>query len=423
MEDNTFFITKKDNNIYYGYFDGDRPVELYCSPETTSGIVGNIYAARVERVAQDLGAAFLEIAPGVKCYYPLPKNGQKPVLLSPKHGDDDSAPLKLYGGDIILVQITKDAIKNKLPAADSTISINGKYTVITLSDMRFGISKIINSSQERKRLTDIAAPFVCDSFGIIMRTNAQNVPEEELIRELNRLTRAYKELMRRAIIAPGRTLLYQEQPHYITSPMDLPKDKLSRVVTDQKEIYDELKFYYQIWKDRDILSIIDYYDDEYPLWKLYRLETHYERALNKTVWLPSGGSLVIEPTEAMVVIDVNTSGVTKKKEKSEIKEDLFLQINCEAACEIARQLRLRNLSGIIVIDFINMRYETHKKKLLACLREECAKDRIKTNVVDITALNLVEMTRQKVRKPLHECVNRQRLKSAVELEDIYEMED
>ena len=426
MQPHTFVITRKDNSIYYGYYDGDTPLELYCLHEADAGLVGNIYAARVEKVAEDLGAAFLELAPGLTCYYTLPKNGRRPVLLSREHkkdkrpGSEDidgiesvgikkerkpgsqssrKKGFKLYAGDIILVQITKDAVKSKLPAADSTISLAGKYFVLTLSDLRTGISKKITDLEERNRLASIIKPYLSNTYGIIARTNAAGVSGEELTKELSHLAASYTELMRKASIAPGKTLLHQQEPHYITYTMDLPKDELSRIVTDQKDIYESLITYFRTWQDSDILSLLTFYEDDYPLWKLYRMETHYDRALSKTVWLPSGGSIVIEPTEAMVVIDVNTAGVIKKKQK---EDDLFYQINEEAAREIGRQLRLRNLSGIIIIDFINMRYEKHRKKLMACLREVCARDRIRTHVVDITALNLVEITRQKVRKPLYE---------------------
>lgn len=393
IDNHKFIITRKNHDIYYGYFCNETPLELSCEPEHSESLLGNIYVARVEKVAEEIGGAFLEISHGQKCYYPFPGNGLKPVKLSPGHEE------KLFGGDLILVQITKDAVKNKLPVADSNISLTGKYFVLTLSDQRCGISKKITAPEERVRLCAMTDTYRDEPFGLIVRTNASGVPEAELKKELSQLKAQYESLMRKASIALGKTLLYQGAPYYISYPVDIVRDALTEIVTDQKDIYDRLMEYYQTLNDHEIIKKLRFYQDDYPLWKLYRMEFHYEKALGKTVWLSSGASLVIEPTEAMVVIDVNTGGVTKKKQK---EEDLFYQINREAALEIGRQLRLRNLSGIIVIDFINMRQEKHQQKLLNYLREICGKDRIRTHVVDITALNLVEMTRQKVRRPLHE---------------------
>ena len=399
-----YIITRRQENIYYGYFREDMPLELNCEPEQNDSLLGNIYAARVEKVAEEIGGAFLEIGQGQKCFYPFPKNGSSPLLLPPVSKEEmpsrrSAKKIQLKGGDILLVQVTRDALKSKLPLAQSTISLPGKYFVLTLGDRRTGISRKIHETAERERLAGLTQTLTGCPFGIIVRTNAAGIPEEELKRELVRLKNDHDELMRRASFAQGKTLLYRKPPHYITYPSDLPAGMLTEIITDQEDLFDELQRTYKSSDDREILSKLRFYNDSYELWKLYRMEAHYHRALSKTVWLSSGGSLVIEPTEAMVVIDVNTGTVLRKKSR---EEDLFYQINREAAVEISRQLRLRNLSGIIVIDFINMPYEKHQKKLLQLLKEECAKDRIRTNVMDITALNLVEMTRQKIRKPLHE---------------------
>lgn len=389
---NKLVITAENNVVYYGYYCDGVPVELYCEKKEAESLLGNIYAARVQRVAEGIGGAFLEIADGQKCYYPLPKDGTKPVKLSPGHEN------KLCGGDIILVQIVKDAVKTKLPVADGNVSLTGKYFVLTMSDRRSGISKKIMDAEVRERLTLLMEDYISDEYGLIVRTNAAHASDEILLQELQSLQRRYQELMRRAVIAPGKTLLLREPPHYISYGKDLPETELDEIVTDQKEIYDELETFYATAGDDLLLGKLRMYADAYPLTKLYRMEHFYEKAMDKTVWLPSGGSLVIEQTEAMVVIDVNTASVTKKKKDT----DLFYRMNCEAAKEIAAQLRLRNLSGMILIDFINMRYADQKEQLLRLLQKECSKDRTRTNVIDMTALNLVEMTRQKVRRPLHE---------------------
>lgn len=388
----TLVITEKNDIIYYGYFfDGD-PVELYCEKKQSDSLLGNIYAARVERVAEGINGAFLEIGNGEKCYFSTTKKTQ-PVKLSPGHED------RLYGGDIILVQIVKDAVKTKLPAADGNISLAGKYFVLTLSDKRSGVSKKIKDKEERERLSELLTPFLSDNYGIVVRTNAERMDTSVLEEELRMLTARYEELMRKARIASGKTLLYKDPSHYITFAQDLPKDKLDEIITDKQDIYEELNGYFQSHGDEDNRAKTVFYQDDYSLFQLYRLEHHFEKAREKLVWLKSGGSIVIEQTEAMVVVDVNTGCVMKNRKQA---DDLFFRMNCEAAAEIARQLRLRNLSGIIIIDFINMKNKKHQEELLHLLQEECAKDRVATRVIDMTGLHLVEMTRSKVRRPLHE---------------------
>lgn len=273
-----FIITRRDHTVYYGFYWGDHPVELYCETEDSHSLAGNIYAARVDRVAEEIGGAFLDIGQGQKCYFSLPKNGLKPVLLSPEHGANRKhrEGFRLFCGDIILVQVTRDALKTKLPQAEANISIAGKYFVITLPDRRLGVSQKIHSSQERSRLLSIIKDFVKElpdvNFGIIARTNASQVPGEELSEELRQLAVRHQELMRRASIAPGKTLLYQDAPYYITCPRDLLKNSLAEIVTDQRDIYDRLMQFYKMSRDDEITGKLRLYEDEYELWKLYRME-------------------------------------------------------------------------------------------------------------------------------------------------------
>lgn len=390
---NKLVITEKEGTICYGYFQDGIPIELYCESKEQQSILGNIYAARVERVAEGIHGAFLEIGEKQKCYYSL--SAEQPVKLSPGHED------KLYGGDIILVQITKDAVKTKLPVCTGNISLNGKYFVFTLANKRAGISKKIRDKEERERLNTLIKKYASEKYGIVVRTNAAGVSEDVLLEELSQLQLRYNNLMQKAAISPGKTLLYKEPPHYITLGKELPAKELNEILTDNKDIFDELQEYYKHIPLSDACSIT-FYEDSYSLYNLYRFAHYYEEAYGRYIWLKSGASLVIEHTEAMTVIDVNTGSVLKKKRQ---EDTLFYQINREAAKEIARQLRLRNISGIIMIDFINMKAEKQKEKILNLLDVECKKDRVHCNVIDMTALNLIEMTRSKVRRPLHEQIS------------------
>ncbi|MDO5146030.1 MAG: ribonuclease E/G [Eubacteriales bacterium] len=388
MSKKKIVIAAEGQEISYGYFDDGYPVELYFENRERESLVGNIYAARVERVADGIGGAFLEIGAGKKCYFPL-VNGRRPATLSPSHDHG------IRGGDILLVQIVKDAVKTKLPVADTNLSLQGKYFVLTLEDKRFGVSKKISDKEERRRLSDLISSYKNGAYGIIVRTNAAHTEETVLLNELKELMHQIDSVLHKASYVQPGSLLYREPPHYLTLGKELPETELDEIVTDCPEIFEELK---QRYGQKAAL-----YTDEYSLRKLYRFPHFFEEALKSHVWLKSGGSLVIEQTEAMVVIDVNTGSVIGKKKQ---KERIFYELNREAAAEIARQLRIRNLSGIILVDFINMRDKEQQRELLSYFTEQCAKDRIPCRVVDMTALGLVEVTRSKVKRPLHEQMRR-----------------
>lgn len=392
MADGRVVITVRENAVCYGYFEDNQPRELYAEPREQGSLLGNVYAARVERVADGIHGAFLELEKGVKAYYPLSGNDRKILLSSGERREPK-------GGDIALVQVTKDAQKGKQAVVDSNITFEGKYIVMTLVDRRYGISKKIRGDKERKRLKKLLDEWRSKEYGVILRTNAQGVSKERLMREFKALKDRRRRILKKGRHAKGRTLLYEEPGHYITLPRSLRSSELKKVVTDDPKIWRQLRSYYEESGDKDILKKIKLHKDEYSLWKLYRFGYHYEDALKKHVWLNSGGSLVIDHTEAMTVIDVNSGSLVKNPIK---KNDLFYRLNCEAAAEIAKQLRLRNLSGIILIDFINMDNKDDEDLLLEVLREECMEDRISINVVDMTALGFVELTRSKSRKPLRE---------------------
>lgn len=384
---NNIVITAKEDRIYYGYFKDGIPIELYCSSRNASDLIGNIYVGRVDKIADGISGAFVEIGEKEKCFYPMKKNRQ-PYKLSPGHED------KLYSGDLILLQITKDSAGKKLPVASDNISLDGSTFILTLSDKRLSVSKKIHDSNERTRLLQIMKEYSYGEFGLIARTNANGKPEESLRDELEFLINEYKDLIRKAVISPGKEILYRQPPHYLSYYNNFPEKEVDEIVTEDLEIYQKLKKFYSESEKK-----IRHYNDNYSLYLLYRFEHYYEMALGKQVMLPSGGFLFIEHTEAMTIIDVNSGAVIKNKKNS---ENIYYKTNLEATKEIAKQLRLRNISGIIVVDFINMKSKEMQEKLLHNLQEECDKDRIKVKVIDITALGLVELTRDRTLLPLRE---------------------
>ena len=217
---------------------------------------------------------FLEIGEGQKCYYSL--SGEQPIKLSPGHEN------KLYGGDVILVQITKDAVKTKLPVCTGNVSLDGKYFVFTLTEKRIGISKKIRKKEERERLNSLVKKYTDEDYGIIVRTNAAGIAEEILTEELKVLQQRYQELMRKAKIAAGKTLLYKEPPYYITLGKELPAKALDEILTDSKEIYEELQEYYKKDTSFDKISVT-FYEDTYSLYNLYRFAHYYEEAYGKYI--------------------------------------------------------------------------------------------------------------------------------------------
>jgi len=239
---------------------------------------------------------------------------------------------------------------------------------------------------------------------VIVRTNAWGIEPELIITELKQLKQKYQSIIEASSFRTCYSMLMEAEPSYIGRLRDTYTESMEEIVTDDEVIYEQIKEYLTLNLPELVSHARLYQDSLVSMAKLYQLEKSMEEALSKHVWLKSGGYLVIEPTEAMTVIDVNTGKYTGKKNL----HDTIMKINLEAAEEISHQMRLRNLSGIILVDFIDMDTEEDKKLLLKTLSSHCAKDPVKTTVVDITRLNLVEITRKKIRKPFHEQMGRRR---------------
>ena len=255
--------------------------------------------------------------------------------------------------------------------------------------------KKITEEEKKKELYKILEDFCEDPYGVILRTSAKAASEEEIRKECTGLLKQMHELMDYSEYKTRFSCLYREASFYLKYIRSLELSNFERIVTDLQSVYEEL---YPIYGDKVEL----YSDDSYSLDKLLGISTKLEKACEKKVWLKSGGNLVIEPTEALTVIDVNTG---KAIDGKRAKETTFYKINCEAAIEAARQIRLRNLSGIILIDFIDMKEQEHVEELMQLLRMKLSEDKVKTVLVDITKLGLVEITRMKKNPPLREALS------------------
>lgn len=355
----------------------------------SDSILGNIYIGKVKNIQKNIQAAFVEIENGIMCYYSMAEKAS-PCFVNVKKNN----VLKI--GDEMIVQVSKEGIKSKLPYVSSNLNFTGRYLVLTSERKELGFSGKLKK-EEKKQIREILKDKIPENVGIIVRTNCRDAQEEEILHELEELMKRYEAVLQKGKSRVCFSVLEKSMPEYVQILQNLYSQDLEEIVTDKQELYECAVQYLKGYKQQE--KIVRYYEDKLlPLYKLYNLEKAFEQAQNERVWLKSGGFLVIQQTEAFVCIDVNTGKFTSKKDMQET----FRKINLEAAKEIAWQLRLRNLSGIILIDFINMERDEDKEELMQTLQRYLWQDSIKGTVVDMTELNIVEVTRKKVRKSLAE---------------------
>lgn len=378
-------IVKIEGRIFTVLVENDKIIEIHpCENEDKNTFqIGNIYIGKVKKVVANIGAAFIEISPGVECYYAIDE----------KHGR------QVKPGMEFAVQIEKEAVKTKVPTVTDNLSFQGKYLVLTSGKKRLGVSSKI-SREERERLTACMERYVTADYGFIVRTNASGMEEGTLYQEAEHLIREYEEVKAKASTRSCFSVLKEATRSYLAEIRNLYQDGLSEIIIEEKTLYEEALRFLEKEQPEDAEKLVHYEDKLLPLHKLYNVDGVLEKALQERVWMKSGAYLVIQPTEALTVIDVNTGKCVQKKKDN----DTYYKINLEAAKEAAYQIRLRNLSGIVLIDFVNMDSKEQTTALLEAFQRELWKDPIPTKLVDITKLQLVEVTRKKVRKPLKESV-------------------
>ena len=372
----------------------ERIMEIRLESDQEKSILGNIYTGQVENIASNIQAAFVQIEPGKRCYYSLAE-AQRAVFSAGRKGNGPLRP-----GDELLVQVSRDAMKGKLPALTSNLNFTGRYLVLTTGDKKFGLSSKL-AQEDRHRLSGWLkeeADRPDKEFGIIVRTNAADASKEEILKELEWLKGRYHKAVVQGRNRTCFSLVLETEPFYVAAVRDAYGRDLDEIITDVPEIREMILGYLEEISPELKEKLRFYQDKLLPLYKLYRVETALDAIQKEKVWLNSGGFLVIQQTEAFVSIDVNSGKYTGKKKM----EETFRKINLEAAVEISRQLRLRNLSGIILIDFINMENPDHREELFHVLQKLLRKDPIKSRAIDITPLHILEMTRKKVRRPVIE---------------------
>jgi ribonuclease G len=395
----TNWMQEYPDAIFSGLYNDSGFYQIHFSSNSKSDLnVGDILVGRVRDIVKNLNAAFIEIQPGVTGYFSIDEN-PSPIFLNRKNTN------KICQGDLVLVQIKKAAVKTKAPVLTAKISLTGKYLVLIGNDSGISVSNKISDKNIRTELKQFmeTSKTTLDT-AVIIRTNAQADVEQKwnaVQKELQDLELQWEELKKYACHRPAFYLMKEAEPEYLRQLKGAYKNEIKEILTDDVEIHRTISDYLEI-EQLQTISLVQYTDALLPLYKLYSLETVIKRVLSKHVWLKSGAYLVIEPTEAMVVIDVNTG----KCQKGKNPEETMLRVNKEAAKEIAMQLQLRNLSGIIVIDFINMEEEKSQEQLIEALKQYIQNDKIKTNFVELTKLNLVLLTRKKTEAPIYEQLER-----------------
>jgi ribonuclease E len=369
-------------------------VEHYVNRETHTSLVGNVYLGKVQNVLPSMEAAFVDIGRGRNAVLYA---GEVNFDVAGLEGQPKRIENALKSGQSVLVQVTKDPIAHKGARLTSQISLPGRYLVYVPEGSMTGISRKLPDT-ERNRLKNLLRSFLPEDAGVIVRTAAEGATEDELKRDVNRLSAQWEDIERKAGTASAPALLYGEPDLTIRVIRDIFNEDFSKLVVSGEAAWDTVDAYVRHVAP-DLVPRLQKWTDAEDAFAAYRIDEQIVKALDRKVWLPSGGSLVIDRTEAMTVIDVNTGKFTGQGGNL---EETVTKNNLEAAEEIVRQLRLRDIGGIIVIDFIDMVLESNRELVLRRLLECLGRDRTKHQVAEITSLGLVQMTRKRVGQGLLE---------------------
>ena len=367
--------------------------ELHIERASAKGFVGNIYMGQVVRVLPGIQSAFVDIG------------GERAAFLHAadiwgnRQNGEVSVPIErlLAEGQSLMVQVVKDPIGTKGARLSTQIGIAGRFLVYLPQESHIGISQRIEDEEERQHLREKLQQLLPqeERGGFIIRTMAETASEQELNADLEYLRKLWRGIQEKAQAAPALTLLYQDLDLSLRVLRDFVHEETSRIVTDSRDTSQRMLVFAQEFMPA-ASGRIEHYQGERPLFELYGVENEIEKALARRVELKSGGYLIIDQTEALTTIDVNTGGFVGARSF----DDTIFKTNLEAALVIARQLRLRNLGGIIIVDFIDMQTEDHRNAVLNELRKALARDRTRMTVNGFTQLGLVEMTRKRTRESL-----------------------
>ncbi|MFQ5948255.1 MAG: ribonuclease E/G, partial [Acidimicrobiia bacterium] len=386
-------VRKTPHQTQIVVMEGALLVEHYVARSDRQSLAGNVYLGKVRNVLPGMEAAFVDFGE--------PKNGVLYAGDIRVDGDENGRrrpriEKALKVGDEVLVQVVKEAMANKGARLTNEISLPGRYLVLAPNSDMNGISRRL-PEPERERLRRVMNDLGPDEFGVIARTAAAGATEDEIKADIERLLGVWENVQAELPKGNAPRLLYEEPPMVIRVIREHFTRDFRRLIIDDLGIYEEVSAYLKSIAP-DLVDKVKQYQDELPIFQRFHIEDQLRKALDRKVWLPSGGHIVIERTEALTVVDVNTGRFVGESNL----EETVLQNNLEAADEIARQLRLRDIGGIIVIDFIDMEEPGNREAVLQRLRESLARDKTRTQVFEVSNLGLVEMTRKNVSEGLLE---------------------
>ncbi len=404
-------------------------VEVFIEREDETSIAGNIYKGRVQRVLPGMQAAFVDIGfdqaafiyvddvldtASHKVYQKFEQDND--VETDTQLNDENSETKNLTEnntswkaslnnecsiGDLltegqeIMVQVAKSSIGTKGPRITTHISLAGRYLVLMPTVDHIGISKKIENEVERTRLKELLLSIKQNNFGYIFRTQALGIDEETIKNEMEFLIKTWEGILAKSKVTSATSLVYKDLTITFRAVRDLMANEADKLIIDSKTEYENVQNFLKNLMP-DVKLSVELYQGKEPVFDAYNIEGDVARALKKKVWLKSGGYIIIEQTEALVAIDVNTGRYVGKHNFDET----ILKTNLEAVKEIAYQIRLRNIGGIIIIDFIDMKKEQHRNKVMSHMNEAMKKDKSQTNVLPLTELGLIQMTRKRTRKNL-----------------------
>jgi ribonuclease G len=369
------------------------PQEIHVERASARGLVGNIYLGRVARVLPGMQSAFVDLGLERAAFLHVAD------IWTPRHSDEPMKPIEklLSEGQPLMVQVIKDPIGTKGARLSTQIGIAGRYLVYLPQESHIGVSQRIESEEERNQLRErfqVLLPQGTEG-GFIVRTMAETTSDAELLKDLHYLTQLWSDISQLQKTAAVPTLLYQDLNLSLRVIRDFVMEDTDRVLVDSRETFQKLMEFASHYCPQAVPSL-EHYAGARPLFDLFGVEDEIEKALARRVDLKSGGYLIIDQTEAMTTIDVNTGGFVGVRNF----DDTVFKTNLEAAQAMARQLRLRNLGGIIVADFIDMDSEEHREAVLSEFRKALARDRTRITVNGFTALGLIELTRKRTRESL-----------------------
>ncbi|MEI6896082.1 MAG: ribonuclease G [Psychromonas sp.] len=390
-------ITPTESRV--ALIEGGVLQELHIERLATKGIVGNVYKGKVCRVLPGMQAAFVDIGLEKAAFL----HASDILLNAECVTQNEKAQFKVADiselvrqGQDIIVQVVKDPLGTKGARLTTDITVPSRYLVFMPGSSHVGVSQRIESEKERNRLKSITKSCINELGGFIIRTAAEGAPEAELQHDAAFLQRVWaKVLVRKARHKSKNKLLYKDLVLPFKILRDFVGTKIDRVRIDSKITFSDIKEFTQEFVP-ELENNIEYYDGESPIFDLFDVENEIQRALDRKVSLKSGGYLIIDQTEAMTTVDINTGGFVGHRN---LEETIF-NTNIEATLAIARQLRLRNLGGIIILDFIDMKINEHKRRVFSSLEQALAKDRVKTHINDFSPLGLIEMTRKRTQESL-----------------------